>query len=260
MDAALAELRRELAGPDLALADLFAAGQRIRAQAATWQAAPDMPTTRIAVLGGLTLDYLGAAIGCAAVQEGAARSCYLAPYGAWVQEVLDPQSGLHRFRPDVVVLAIDRRDVLEPLPPDAGEAAVAEAVAAKVRLFQRLWDVLHTGLAPACCSTRWCRRPRGFAGRPSGRCRPRPPITRARSTRRCGRPGGMCTGSSSTGSRPRSAAAPSPASGSSMPQNSASTRNSCRTICPSSAPRGGPRTGGCARSWHSISTTRSGAA
>ena len=77
------------------------------------------------MLGGLTLDYLCAAIGCAAVQEGAAPILYLAPYGAWVQEVLDPQSGLHRFRPDVVVLAIDRRDVIEALAPDAGETAVA---------------------------------------------------------------------------------------------------------------------------------------
>ncbi|MGH7211731.1 MAG: hypothetical protein ACREF1_09760, partial [Acetobacteraceae bacterium] len=179
MDTALAELRRDLAAPDLALTDLFAAGQRIRARAVTWGAAADLPTTRIAVLGGLTLDYLGAAIGCAAVQEGAAPILTLAPYGAWVQEVLDPQSGLHRFRPDVVVLAIDRRDVLDPLPPDAGEAAVAEAVAAKCALFQRLWDVLHTRLHARVLQHTLVAPAEGFRG-PAERALPASPANHAR--------------------------------------------------------------------------------
>ncbi len=179
MDAALDELRRDLARPDLALTDLFAAGQRIRAQAAAWQGAPDKPTTRIAVLGGLTLDYLGAAIGCAAVQEGMAPILSLAPYGTWIQEVLDPQSGLHRFRPDVVVFAIDRRDVMEALRPDAGEAAVAEAVAAKCALFQRLWGLLHSDLGARALQHTLVPPAEGFRG-PAERVLPASPVNHVR--------------------------------------------------------------------------------
>jgi FkbH-like protein len=97
---------------------------------------------RIAVLGSLTTDFIARAIAVAAAQEGMLPVLYQAPFGAYVQEVLDPTSGLHRFRPDLVVLVPDWRDVVEDLPIGAPAAVAAAAAGGKVDLFRQLWDRL----------------------------------------------------------------------------------------------------------------------
>ena len=132
------DLRARLATAPLGLADIFEAGERIAALAA---AAPaGVPRQRIAILGALTTDFIARAIAVAAVQEGVLPVIYQAPHGSYVQEVLDPSAGLHRFRPDLVVLAPDWRDVVDDLPVGAQAAQAAAAVADKAELFRHLWE------------------------------------------------------------------------------------------------------------------------
>jgi FkbH-like protein len=149
----LAVLRARFAAATPGPADIFEAGERIAALAAE-----GAPQQRIAVLGSLTTDFIARAVAVAAVLEGVLPAIYQAPYGSYVQEVLDPTSGLNRFKPDLVLLAPDWRDVVDDVPVGAAPAAVADAVAGKVDLFRHLWErlaaagcriVQHTLVPPA---------------------------------------------------------------------------------------------------------------
>jgi FkbH-like protein len=134
----LAALRARLAASPPSLADIFEAGERIAVLAA--EAPAGTPVQRIAVLGALTTDFIARAVAVAAVQENVLPVVYQAPYGSYVQEVLDPSSGLHKFNPDLVLLAPDWRDVVDDLPIGADAATAAEAVGGKVDLFRHLWE------------------------------------------------------------------------------------------------------------------------
>jgi FkbH-like protein len=140
----LSEIQRSLSQRTPSLAEIFETGERLAA------AAPgegtEVPVQRIAVLGALTTDFLSHAIACAVAQEGVFPILYQAPFGAYVQEVLDPSAGLHAFKPDIVVIAPDWHDLVDSLPPDTPGEAVQTAVAEKVDMFRLLWDRLSGGL------------------------------------------------------------------------------------------------------------------
>ncbi len=140
----LSELRRGFAEKPPSLAAIFQAGDRLAAAAelAGTDLGHAVPTQRIAVLGAATIDYISRAIACAVAQEGVFPVIYQAPFGAYVQEALNPASGLHGFAPELAVIAPEARELVEPLPPDAPAAAVAAAVEAKVALFVGMWDAL----------------------------------------------------------------------------------------------------------------------
>ena len=143
--AVLRDLREAFAARPPSLAAIFQAGERLAALAGT--IGPDgpedgTPTQRIAVLGAATVDYLSRAIGCAVAQEGVLPVIYEAPFGAYVQEALDPGSGLHRFAPELAVIAPEARELIERLPPGAPAEAADAAAAAKIAMFARVWDAL----------------------------------------------------------------------------------------------------------------------
>jgi FkbH-like protein len=97
---------------------------------------------KIALVGDLTLDFIAAAIGLAVFQEGPLPELYIAPYGSFVQEIVNPNSGLHRFEPDVVVLAPDWREHIEALPVATAAEDVQRELAATVAKFKSLWGQL----------------------------------------------------------------------------------------------------------------------
>jgi FkbH-like protein len=100
---------------------------------------------RIAIAGSATTELIARAAAVGAAQEGLAPVIMQSPFGAWRQEALDPGSSLHRFAPDVVLLATDWRDAVTDLRPDAGCEEAAAAVAAQVRMYRMVWDRLRAG-------------------------------------------------------------------------------------------------------------------
>jgi FkbH-like protein len=136
---ALSDLRTRIAAARLDLPEIFSLGDRIAELAANASDGAEL-VQRVAILGALNTDYIRRAIAVAVVQEGALPVIYQAPYGSYVQEVLDPSAGMHAFRPNVVVLAPDWRDVVDDLPIGASAGAVAEAVGRKIDLFCHLWN------------------------------------------------------------------------------------------------------------------------
>ncbi len=117
---------------------IFQVGDRIaETDPASMRPAP--PVQRVGVLGALTVDYLARAVACAVLQEGVFPIVHQAPFGTYVQAILDPASSLFRFKPDLVVIAPHWRDMAAALPIGSDAAAVDAALGAKVGLFRTIW-------------------------------------------------------------------------------------------------------------------------
>ncbi|HEX4365494.1 MAG TPA: HAD-IIIC family phosphatase [Rhodopila sp.] len=125
------------------LPSIFQVGDRVFEAAINASAIPaGTPRQRIAVLGALTTDYLTRAVACSVVQEGVFPFVYQAPFGSYVQDVLDAGSGLYGFDPELVLIAPDWRDLVVPLPLHASAEAVDTALAPRVALFRTMWGRL----------------------------------------------------------------------------------------------------------------------
>jgi FkbH-like protein len=80
----------------------------------------DLPTkpVRLAVLGSSTLTHLLSGIRIAALRRGLWVEIYEGDYGGYYQEFLDPNSGLHAFRPNIVLISLDAEHVAGSNGPD----------------------------------------------------------------------------------------------------------------------------------------------
>ena len=134
----LSNLVSDTAGKPSTLPQLFQLGDRLAAATPP----PDAATQRIAVVGGVTIDYLRRAIACAVAAEGVFPVTYQATFGSYVQDILDPASALHAFAPDLIVIAPSHRDLIAPLPIAATAAETDAALEPAVALFRKLWASL----------------------------------------------------------------------------------------------------------------------
>jgi FkbH-like protein len=136
-----ARARREIGDVAGSVSDLLAAARRtsdygllnkaarlldrLRAKGAT---VPGR-AIRLAVASSSTTDLLPPLLRLIGARDGLALDVHCTPFGAFRQEILDPRSGLHAFRPEFVVIATHWRDAsLGPLgnPATAVEATFAE--------------------------------------------------------------------------------------------------------------------------------------
>ncbi len=74
----------------------------------------------------------------ACFRDGIDATLYEAPFDSYRQQILDPQSELYRFGPEVVLIATNWRDANLPAFSDSPEASVAEAT----QSFEQLWITL----------------------------------------------------------------------------------------------------------------------
>jgi FkbH-like protein len=79
---------------------------------------------RLALLASSTVAHLQPAIRVAALRRGLWCTIYETEYGQYLRELLDPGSGLHRFKPDTVLFALDARHLTAAadVAADAGQA------------------------------------------------------------------------------------------------------------------------------------------
>lgn len=92
---------------------------------------------KLAILGTSTTALLASVLRASAFRSGLQLEVYEGVYGNYQQEILDPSSALYQFRPDLVVLLVNHRDLL--LSPVGDEPRAVE-FAANLRA---LWDVLR---------------------------------------------------------------------------------------------------------------------
>ncbi len=102
--------------------------------------------TRIAVLGGTTTAQLTSFLDLFLFACGVDTQVYEADYGVFRQEILDPESELYRFQPQIVFLATSRRDLGRLPAASDGPEAVEAAVAAEVKDWVTLWQLAHDQL------------------------------------------------------------------------------------------------------------------
>ncbi|MBN1394023.1 MAG: HAD family hydrolase [Pirellulales bacterium] len=91
---------------------------------------------KLALLSSSTTALLAPVARASGFRRGLELDLYEGVYGNYRQEILDPQSNLYRFRPDLVLLLLNHRDL--GLPPSGG-GRQAEDFVARVR---ELWKVL----------------------------------------------------------------------------------------------------------------------
>jgi FkbH-like protein len=70
------------------------------------------PVERLAILGSSTTSHLFSGIRIGALRREFWLDTYEPGYGQYVQEIVDSSSGLHQFRPTVVILSLDARHLL----------------------------------------------------------------------------------------------------------------------------------------------------
>jgi FkbH-like protein len=112
---------------------------------------------RLAVLGSSTLTHLLPAIRVAGLRRGIWIDTYETDFGQYWQELSDPASALHEFRPTAVLLALDAHDltagITAAMDADAAAAALSD-VAERIRSTWRLvretprCPVLHQAALP----------------------------------------------------------------------------------------------------------------
>jgi FkbH-like protein len=78
-----------------------------------------LPHLRLALIGSSTLAHLHPGIRLAALRRGILVDIYQGIYGMYRQELMDRNSGLHSFQPDVVLLALDAHHLAEAENADA---------------------------------------------------------------------------------------------------------------------------------------------
>ena len=75
---------------------------------------PMVRSAKVALLGSYTTTQLAAMLSLAASRLGISVDLYESSYGQYQQDVIDPQSGLHAFNPDIVILAVHEGDLHLP--------------------------------------------------------------------------------------------------------------------------------------------------
>jgi FkbH-like protein len=73
-----------------------------------------VPGVRLALIGSSTLSHLHAGIRLGGLRRGILVDVYEGIYGMYRQELMDPNSGLHRFAPDAILLSLDSRHLTAP--------------------------------------------------------------------------------------------------------------------------------------------------
>ncbi len=99
-------------------------------------------SARLAVLGSFTTNQLTTALRLAALRVGVKLDVYECGYGQYRQEVLASDSGLYRFAPDAVLLAVHEHDLELPELSDAPQ----EAVETELERWTSLWELLASRL------------------------------------------------------------------------------------------------------------------
>src|ERR1700722_12489492 len=88
----------------------------------------DLRPLRLAVLGNGTLDHFVEILILWLALEGFRAEIHLAPYNAFRQEILDPQSALYIFRPDIIWLFATARDIGNYQVPLGARTSECEAM------------------------------------------------------------------------------------------------------------------------------------
>jgi len=91
---------------------------------------------RIALLRSMTVEPLVPILRSAALVEGIDAAVHVGQFNSYAQEILDPASALYSFEPNIVILAVQTRDIAPEIWEAYADLSEAEAQAAVDRVLQ----------------------------------------------------------------------------------------------------------------------------
>ncbi len=101
--------------------------------------APGFQPIRVAILASSTIDHLPPAIRVAGLRRKLLIEVYSGAYGQYRQDLLDPASALHRFRPQAVLFSLSAREAIAGVPINASAAQVDAEIGRFVAELRSLW-------------------------------------------------------------------------------------------------------------------------
>ncbi len=106
---------------------------------------------KIAVLGSFTLDFIADYLKLFFATTGFSVDHYIAPYGQFYQEVLNPESDLYKFKPDIIFLAINPQDLVSIRKEEFEYSAINNGQAIKDDILLKLRGWLNALVANISC-------------------------------------------------------------------------------------------------------------
>jgi FkbH-like protein len=94
---------------------------------------------RLALLASATVDHLLPGIRVAGLRRRLLIEIYTGSFGQYRQELFDPASALHGFRPQIVLIALSCRETLAGVPLAATAAEAQDAIASSIADLRSLW-------------------------------------------------------------------------------------------------------------------------
>jgi predicted enzyme involved in methoxymalonyl-ACP biosynthesis len=99
----------------------------VQAKHANHATDPEFKPVRLAILGSSTTAHLAAGIRVAGLRHKMWIDVYEGEYGQYWQELIDPESGLHRFKPTVVLFVLDGWHIASEIDATMSSADVEAA-------------------------------------------------------------------------------------------------------------------------------------
>jgi FkbH-like protein len=106
-----------------------------------------LPPVRLAILGSSMIAHLIPAIRVAFMRRGIWAEVYTNPFGQYLQDLMDPASALHAFKPDVVLFAFDARHALGKAGAFRDAAACERAVEEAASHCRHVWEMARRAFA-----------------------------------------------------------------------------------------------------------------
>ena len=101
--------------------------------------APGFRPIRLAILASSTVDHLPPAIRVAGLRRRLLIEVHSGTYGQYRQDLLDPASALHRFKPQAVLFSLSAREAIAGVPLTATAAEVDDAIGRFIAELRSLW-------------------------------------------------------------------------------------------------------------------------
>jgi len=105
------------------------------------------PPVRLAILGSSTVAHLIPAIRVGLLRRRIWAKIYTNPYGQYLQDLIDPKSALHEFKPTVVLFAFDARHALGKIDPSMDAAASHRVIEGVADQYRDLWAMARRSFA-----------------------------------------------------------------------------------------------------------------
>jgi FkbH-like protein len=101
--------------------------------------APGFAPVRLAILASSTVDHLPPAIRVAGLRRRLLIEVHSGAYGQYRQDLLDPASALHRFKPQAALFSLSAREAMASVPLTATAAEVDDAIGRFIAELRSLW-------------------------------------------------------------------------------------------------------------------------